>query len=164
MGGQSSSTDRRQALCVTVRSGKDAAISSLRRIETVLARSPWLRRRVEGHGWRQLRHRQTIAERLQHGRVTCFSGSGQHFRRFDQILQTVLGSAEEPSIKQRPSMRPICVQRMSHEDANAENDTRYRDELGHGFSPPCLTRKSSPGSLPDDFAELGKWFRRRGHS
>ena len=55
-------------------------------------------------------------------------------------------------------MRPICVQRMSHEDANAENDTRYRDELGHGFSPPCLTRKSSPGSLPDDFAELGNGF------
>jgi len=164
MGGQSSSTDRRQALCVTVRSGKDAAISSLRRIEQC-----WLVHRGLGDELKGTAGGSSgIAKRLLNAfsmaGVTCFSGSGQHFRRFDQILQTVLGSAEEPSIKQRPSMRPICVQRMSHEDANAENDTRYRDELGHGFSPPCLTRKSSPGSLPDDFAELGKWFRRRGHS
>ena len=149
---------------MTVRSGKDAAISSLRRIEQC-----WLVHRGLGDELKGTAGGSSgIAKRLLNAfsmaGVTCFSGSGQHFRRFDQILQTVLGSAEEPSIKQRPSMRPICVQRMSHEDANAENDTRYRDELGHGFSPPCLTRKSSPGSLPDDFAELGKWFRRRGHS
>jgi len=110
-----------------------------------------------------------IAKRL----LNAFSMAGSHasaeaantsVASIKSASQTVLGSAVERSIKQRPSMRPICVQRMSHEDANAENDTRYRDELGHGFSPPCLTRKSSPGSLPDDFAELGKWFRRRGHS
>ena len=48
---------------------------------------------------------------------------------------------------------------MSHEDADAEQDTRCRDDLAHSF-PPCLTGESSTGSFPDDFAELGKWFRR----
>jgi hypothetical protein len=32
-------------------------------------------------------HLQTKAERLHNGRVTWFSGSGQHFRRFNQIRQ-----------------------------------------------------------------------------
>src|SRR5258708_26709506 len=50
---------------------------------------------------------------------------------------------------------------MSHEEAGAEQDTRCRDDLAHSF-PPCLTGESSTGSFPDDFAELGKWFRRPG--
>ena len=50
---------------------------------------------------------------------------------------------------------------MSHEDADAEQDTCCRDDLAHSF-PPCLTGESSTGSFPDDFAELGKWFRRPG--
>jgi hypothetical protein len=48
---------------------------------------------------------------------------------------------------------------MSHEDADAEQDTCCRDELGHKLS--SLTGgQSSSGSFPDDFVELGKWFRR----
>jgi hypothetical protein len=50
---------------------------------------------------------------------------------------------------------------MSHEDADAEQDSCCRDDLAHSF-PPCLTGESSTGSFPDDFAELGKWFRRPG--
>jgi len=52
---------------------------------------------------------------------------------------------------------------MSHEDADAEQDTCCRDDLAHSF-PPCLTGESSTGSFPDDFAELGKWFRRPGQA
>jgi len=44
---------------------------------------------------------------------------------------------------------------MSHEDADAEQDTCCRDDLAHSF-PPCLTGESSTGSFPDDFAE-GKY-------
>ena len=52
--------------------------------------------------------------------------------------QTVLGSAlgTERPIK-IPLARPIRVESMNHEDADAENDTRCRDHLGHSF-PPCL--------------------------
>jgi hypothetical protein len=49
---------------------------------------------------------------------------------------------------------------MSNEDADAENDTRCRDDLGHS-SPPSGA-ESSTGSFPDDFIESGKWFRRLG--
>src|SRR6476659_5222961 len=51
--------------------------------------------------------------------------------------QTVLGSALgklERSMKY-PLARPIRVESMSHEDADAEQDTCCRDELGHS-SPP----------------------------
>jgi hypothetical protein len=62
------------------------------RIETVLpVGSSWLGRRAfVGHFWRQQgqsRHLQTMAERRHNGRVTWFSGSGQHFRRFNQVRQ-----------------------------------------------------------------------------
>src|SRR5258707_8153330 len=60
-----------------------------------------------------------------------------------------------------PLARPIRVEGMSHEDAHAEQGTSCRDDLAHSF-PPCLTGESSTGSFPDDFAELGKWFRRPG--
>src|SRR5258708_29761406 len=62
-----------------------------------------------------------------------------------------------------PSARPIRVEGMSHEDADAEQDTRCRDDLAHSF-PPCLTGESSTGSFPDDFVESGKWFRRPGQA
>jgi hypothetical protein len=50
---------------------------------------------------------------------------------------------------------------MSHEDADAEQHSCCRDDFAHSF-PPWLTGESSTGSFPDDFAELGKWFRRPG--
>src|SRR6478672_5981469 len=43
-----------------------------------------------------------------------------------------------------PSARPIRVEGMSHEDADAEQDTRCRDDLGHSF-PPGPMAKSSTG-------------------
>jgi hypothetical protein len=50
---------------------------------------------------------------------------------------------------------------MSHEDADAEQDTCCRDELGHS-SPSSTGGESSTGLFPDDFVESGKWFRRPG--
>jgi len=47
---------------------------------------------------------------------------------------------------------------MSHEDADAEQDSCCRDYLAHSFSP-CLEGESSTGSFPDDFTVSGKWFR-----
>src|SRR4029079_1546535 len=57
-----------------------------------------------------------------------------------------------------PSSRSICVEGMSHEDADAEQDSCCRDYLAHSFSP-CLEGESSTGSFPDDFTESGNWFR-----
>ena len=51
--------------------------------------------------------------------------------------QTVLGSALGKVGRCYPSARPICVEGMSHEDADAEQDTYCRDDLAHSF-PPCL--------------------------
>ena len=49
---------------------------------------------------------------------------------------------------------------MSNEDADAEQNTCYRDELDHS-SPPSRGELST-GLFPDDFVESGKWFRRPG--
>jgi hypothetical protein len=45
---------------------------------------------------------------------------------------------------------------MSHEDADAEQDTCCRNELDHS-SPPSEV-ESSTGSFPDDFVESGNGF------
>jgi hypothetical protein len=80
-----------------------------------------------------------MAECPHYGSVTWFSGSGQHFRRFNQSAsQTVLGSAlgTVQPIQKYPSARPIRVESMNHENADAENDTRCRDYLGHPAKTP----------------------------
>jgi hypothetical protein len=81
---------------------------------------------------------QTMAERLHNGRVTRLGGSGTtSVASIKSASQTVLGSAlgkVERSMKY-PLARPIRVESMSHEDADAEQDTCCRDELGHS-SPP----------------------------
>ena len=52
--------------------------------------------------------------------------------------QTVLGSAlGTVRPMKNPLTRPIRVESMSHEDADAENDSRCRNDLGHSL-PPCL--------------------------
>jgi autonomous glycyl radical cofactor GrcA len=57
--------------------------------------------------------------------------------------QTVLGSAlgTVRPIKY-PSARPIRVESMNHENADAENDTRCRDYLGHPAKTPQFPRRT----------------------
>jgi len=52
--------------------------------------------------------------------------------------QTVLGAAlgTVQPIQKYPSARPIRVESMNHENADAENDTRCRDYLGHPAKTP----------------------------
>jgi hypothetical protein len=80
-----------------------------------------------------------MAECPHYGSVTWFSGSGQHFRRFNQIRQpngAGIGTRYGTAHKKYPSARPIRVESMNHEDADAENDTRCRDYLGHPAKTP----------------------------
>jgi hypothetical protein len=111
---------------------------------------------------------QTMAERLHYGGSHGSTMAGSHssaeaatpsVASIKSASQTKLRSVRAKA--ERPSARPIRVEGMSHEDAHAEQDTCRRDDLAHSFSP-CLTGESSTGSFPDDFAELGKWFRRPG--
>ena len=100
-----------------------------------------------------------MAERLHYRGVTWLGGSCHYFRRFDQIRQPKdawIGTRQSGTID--PSARSICVEGMSHEDADAEQDSCCRDDLAHSFSP-CLEGELSTGSFPDDFTVSGKWFR-----
>jgi hypothetical protein len=57
--------------------------------------------------------------------------------RFNQIRgPNGAGSALGTTAHKNPLTRPIRVESMSHEDADAENDSRCRNDLGHSL-PPC---------------------------
>jgi hypothetical protein len=101
-----------------------------------------------------------MAESLHDGGVTWLGGIGDYFGRFDQI-----GQPNSAGIGTRQSGTADTHQRVRYASkACATKMLMLNKTAAAAMTSPitCLlpNGESSTCSFPDDFAELGKWFRR----